>query len=144
MNTPHSYNSHYHIDIVPTIYVGNFFSTETYQYTYNHNTFEVNHMPALYFNYHIGGTRVVVATWKGAFPTFLLNMCAVIGGIYALAHFMYNTLFAVFGTKIGYQELGQWWFLYKLDIGYWIRMMIGHMYVHYHSFCFFEVESYSS
>lgn len=23
MNTPHSYNSHYHIDIVPTIYYGN-------------------------------------------------------------------------------------------------------------------------
>lgn len=49
----------------------------------------------------------MIMTWKSGFSTFLLNMCAVIGGIYALAHFMYNTLFALFGTKVGYQELGQ-------------------------------------
>jgi hypothetical protein len=39
MQTPHSYNSHYHIDIVPTIYSGSLSTTETYQYTYNHNSF---------------------------------------------------------------------------------------------------------
>lgn len=64
-------------------------------------------MPSLYFNYHIGGTRVSIYSPQGAFSTFLLNMCAVIGGIYAIAHFLYNTLFAVFGNKAGYQELGQ-------------------------------------
>jgi len=38
--TPHSYISHYHIDIVPTIYTGRLFGeTRAYQYTYNHNTF---------------------------------------------------------------------------------------------------------
>ena len=39
-NTPHSYTSHYHIDIVPTSYralLGN--ERYTYQYTWNHNTF---------------------------------------------------------------------------------------------------------
>ena len=65
-------------------------------------------MPVLYFNYHIGGTRVSIYNRQGAFSTFILNMCAVIGGIYAMAHFLYNTLFMVLGTKIGYQELGQW------------------------------------
>ena len=107
MKTPHSYNSHYHIDIVPTLYFLNIFQEETYQYTYNHNSFEVNHMPALYFNYHIGGTRVTVYNQRGRFTTIILNVCAVIGGIYALAHFLYNTLFVITGSKVGYQELGQ-------------------------------------
>ena len=39
MNTPHSYISHYHIDIVPTLYMKWLSSTKTYQYTYNHNSF---------------------------------------------------------------------------------------------------------
>lgn len=65
-------------------------------------------MPALYFNYHIGGTRVTIYNKSGGFFNFLLNMCAVIGGIYALAHFLFNTLFALFGSKLGgYQELVQ-------------------------------------
>jgi hypothetical protein len=58
--TPHAYISHYHLDIVPTIYRNGWFSTEAYQYTYNHNTFEVSHMPSLYFNYQIGGLVVEV------------------------------------------------------------------------------------
>lgn len=64
-------------------------------------------MPALYFNYHIGGTRITIYPQRSIFSTFILNICAVIGGIYALAHLLYNTLFAVLGTKVGYQELGQ-------------------------------------
>jgi hypothetical protein len=64
-------------------------------------------MPALYFNYHIGGTRITIYPKRSVFSAFILNMCAVIGGIYALAHFMYNTLFVLLGTKVGYQELGQ-------------------------------------
>lgn len=62
-------------------------------------------MPVLYFNYHIGGNRVYITSAQGAVATFVLNMCAVIGGIYALAYFVYNTLFFLLGTKIGYQEL---------------------------------------
>jgi len=60
-------------------------------------------MPSLYFNYHIGGTRVSIYSKQGPVSSFILNMCAVIGGIYALAHFLYNTLFAIFGSKMGYQ-----------------------------------------
>lgn len=56
-------------------------------------------MPVLYFNYHIGGITVVVGNKENTLITFLLNMCAVIGGIYALGHFLYNTIFTLFGTK---------------------------------------------
>ena len=106
--SPHSYTSHYHIDIVPTRYdLGSLGSTETYQYTYNHNSYEVSHMPSLYFNYHIGGTRVYMSTFKGFFSTFLLNVCAVIGGIYALCSFINNILHLLIEDKSGYQELVQ-------------------------------------
>lgn len=105
--TPHSYTSHYHIDIVPTNYWGALGVAEAYQFTYNHNSYEVGHMPALYFNYHIGGTRVYVSTWKGFFGTFLLNVCAVIGGIYALGSFLNNLLHILVNDKSGYQELVQ-------------------------------------
>jgi hypothetical protein len=64
-------------------------------------------MPSLYFNYHIGGTRVSIYSIKSATSTFILNMCAVIGGIYALAHFLYNTLFALTGPSLGYKELAR-------------------------------------
>ena len=60
-------------------------------------------MPALYFNYHIGGTRVSIYNRRSVLYSFVLNMWAVIGGIYALAHVLYNTLFALTGSKIGYQ-----------------------------------------
>lgn len=64
-------------------------------------------MSVLYFKYHIGGTRVTVASDRGQLVSFLLNVCAVVGGIYALASFLYNTLFVLLGVKIGYQELGR-------------------------------------
>ena len=101
--SPHSYTSHYHIDIVPTKYVGPLGNIQTYQYTYNHNSYEVSHMPSLYFNYHIGGTSVYVTNYKGFFGFFLLNLCAVIGGIYALASFLNNTLHLLIEDKSGYQ-----------------------------------------
>ncbi len=66
MTLPYLYTSHYHLDIVPTVYTGLLETVETYQYTYMHNTFNVNHMPSLYFNYHIGGTKVTIAppSWR--------------------------------------------------------------------------------
>lgn len=64
-------------------------------------------MSALYFNYEIGGTRVSISSARGYFSTFLLNLCAVVGGIYAMGNFLLNTLYVIAGTKIGYQELVQ-------------------------------------
>jgi hypothetical protein len=64
-------------------------------------------MPALYFNYYIGGTQIYFTRPSSAFSIFLLNMCAVIGGIYALGAIFYRFLDSIFGSKIGYQELGR-------------------------------------
>jgi hypothetical protein len=65
-------------------------------------------MSALYFKYNIGGTRINIRNSRGYFSTFALNLCAVIGGIYAIANILYNLLYALGGgKKQGYQELVQ-------------------------------------
>ena len=90
---PHSYVSHYHLDIVPTRYnVPYWPDTLVYQYTYNHNTFEVQHMPSLYFNYHIGGLTVLVSPEGDNLAAFLIKLCAIIGGTYTIASFIDNAL----------------------------------------------------
>ena len=87
-------------------------------------------MPVLYFNYHIGGTRVNIYRAQGAVSTFVLNMCAVVGGIYALAHFIYNTLFFLLGKQVGYQELARW-YLCALVFEYLMTITFEFSYLQY-------------
>ena len=89
MGRTHSYVSHYHLDIVPTRYAVPYWpDTLVYQYTYNHNTFEVEHMPSLYFNYHIGGLTVLVTPEGDSLSAFLIKLCAIVGGTYTIASFI--------------------------------------------------------
>lgn len=97
MQTPRSYLSHYHIDIVPTSHAGWYSYTQTYQYVYNHNSFEIEYMAALYFNYHIGGCAVQYNHNRPRFTAFLITFCAVIGGIYAMAHVVFNIIDRLLG-----------------------------------------------
>ena len=101
--TPHSYTSHYHLDIVPTTY-GDYLmgKVEAYQYTYNHNTYEVGHMPSLYFNYHIGGMKVFITPFRFRFSSFLLQMFAILGGIYTIASFVDHMVHQAIGSKNEY------------------------------------------
>jgi hypothetical protein len=101
-DSPHSYTSHYHLDIVPTVYRDHYFTqTNAYQYTYNHNTFEVQHMPVVWFNFHIGGLSVNVLPEKDGIAVFLIRLCAVVGGLYTLANFVANWFISIF-KKNGY------------------------------------------
>ncbi len=91
------------MDIVPTIYKDHYFEqTNAYQYTFNHNNFEVYHMPVVWFNYHIGGLAVNVMPEKDGIAVFLIRLCAIVGGVYTLANFVANWLLAMF-RKNGYQ-----------------------------------------
>lgn len=92
-NTPHAFISHYHLDIVPTRYAIPYWpDTLAYQYTYNHNTFDVHFMPSLFFNYNIGGLTVVVKPESDSLSTFLIKLCAIIGGTYTIAAFVDTAL----------------------------------------------------
>ncbi len=98
------YTSHYHLDIVPTIYRDGYFSdTRAYQFTYNHNNFPIKHMAVVYFDFHVGGLTVEVKAEDSSLPNFLVHLCAIIGGIYTLANFVDNFLHAIFGGKKEYQ-----------------------------------------
>lgn len=97
MTNKRSYTSHYHLDIVPTQYSDRLFRAETYQYTYNHNSYEVEHMPSLYFNYHIGGLQVNIYPSQFRIAGFLIQMFAIIGGIYSLASFFDKMIYQIWG-----------------------------------------------
>ena len=49
-------------------------------------------MPALFFNYHIGGLTVVVSPEGDSFASFLIKLCAIIGGTYTIASFFDTAL----------------------------------------------------
>lgn len=56
-------------------------------------------MPALYFNYHIGGLAVNVLPEKDGIALFLIRLCAIIGGLYTLANFIANWLLSMQKNK---------------------------------------------
>ena len=76
-------------------------------------------MPSLYFNYHVGGLKLYYQPKKNRAFQFVLNLCAVLGGIYALANFLSNTLQTLFKDN-GY-ELINW---LKLNSNFWILKIL--------------------
>ena len=81
----------YHIDIVPTWYhegvVSNFY---TYQYTYHRNVYKTQQPGVVHFDYHIGGLVVEVEPRDEDFFMFMIHMCAILGGAYAICKAIYN------------------------------------------------------
>ena len=97
-------SAHYHVDVVPTHYHESAISHyRTYQYTYTENTFAVGGQPGVvWFNYHIGGMQISITPSSQNLPAFLVHLCAVVGGVYALAHAIHN-LASNFTSKYQYQ-----------------------------------------
>jgi hypothetical protein len=95
---------HYHLDIVPTWYhesaISNYY---TYQYTYKENTYEVDDQPpVVHFNYAIGGLIVEIKPRGEDLFVFLIHLCAILGGTYAIAQAVHN-LISNFTSKFEYQ-----------------------------------------
>lgn len=105
-----AYISHYHLDIVPTLYWNLlWFDSNAYQYTYNHNTFITKLMPSVYFKYQIGGIKIAVGPNKNDNVSyFLIKLCAIVGGIYALATFLDNALDTIIDDRRKQYELISW------------------------------------
>jgi len=59
-------------------------------------------MPSLYFNYHIGGLQVYIFPRSHVLSTFVLNLFAIIGGIYTLASFIDHMIHQYTGSKNQY------------------------------------------
>jgi hypothetical protein len=56
-------------------------------------------MPSLYFNYNIDGVVVEVKPLNDGLSDFLIKLCAIIGGTYAIASFIDNALDSIFDDR---------------------------------------------
>ena len=56
-------------------------------------------MPAVFFNYHIGGLSVSVTPESNGLFAFLVTLCAIVGGTYTLASFLDTILHRIFGKS---------------------------------------------
>ena len=56
-------------------------------------------MPSLYFNYNIDGVVVQVAPQNDGLSAFIIKLCAIIGGTYAVASFLDNALDSLFEDR---------------------------------------------
>ena len=75
----------------------------TYQYTFHRNPFKAANQPGvIHFNYHIGGLVVEIKPRDTDLWQFLIYLCAVLGGTYALCKAVYN-LVSNFMPKFEYQ-----------------------------------------
>lgn len=97
-------SAHYHIDIVPTWYHESAINSyNTYQYTCQENAYAAEGQPpVVHFNYQIGGLIVEIAPRGEDFFVFLIHLCAILGGTYAIARAAHN-LITNFTSKFEYQ-----------------------------------------
>jgi len=94
---------------VPTLYQLPYWpNSHVYQYTYNHNTFDVDYMASIHFNYRIGGQMIVVKPDSDSLSAFLIKLCSIIGGTYAIAAFIDSALDKLLNEKDKEVELISW------------------------------------
>jgi len=76
----------YYISVVPTTYQ-DLGGKELYvhQFTVNSNSLETYNVPAVYFRYDLSPVTVKFSLKKESFFHFLVQICAIIGGIFTVA-----------------------------------------------------------
>jgi len=76
----------YYINVVPTTYQ-DMSGKELYvhQFTVNSNSLETGMLPAVYFRYDLSPVTVKYTLKKESFFHFLVQICAIIGGIFTVA-----------------------------------------------------------
>lgn len=87
---------HYHLDVIPTYYVEGFSVIDTYQYTWKFNEAVTDELPVVYFQYQIGGIAVEVNRHREVIWVFLMELCSVIGGTFAIGLFLNNIISSIF------------------------------------------------
>ena len=75
-------------------------------------------MPSLYFNYAIDGLVVEIAPMTDGLSAFLIKLCAIVGGTYAVASFIDHAIDSIIDDRRKQYELINWSYsiLYKINI----------------------------
>lgn len=82
----HGVMHQYYISVVPTTFV-TLNKTELYvhQFTANSNEIKTHMMPAIFFRYDLSPVTVRVSQFKANFFHFMVQICAIIGGVFTVA-----------------------------------------------------------
>ena len=82
-------------------------------------------MPSLYFNYAIDGLVVEIAPMTDGLSAFLIKLCAIVGGTYAVASFIDHAIDSIIDDRRKQYELINWSYsiLYKINIS--IKLLRG-------------------
>ncbi|CAD8180685.1 unnamed protein product [Paramecium octaurelia] len=91
----------YYISIVPTIYVD--IDNREYfvnQFTANTNEAQTNSMPAIYFRYDISPVTVQFTKYYETFNHFIVQLCAILGGVFTIAGIIDSVFYALQKTKV--------------------------------------------
>lgn len=76
----------YYLNVVDTKYHEiNGETHETNQYTYNYHSFTSGMLPAVFFRFDLSPVVVSYYERKNNFFHFLVQLCAIIGGVYTVA-----------------------------------------------------------
>jgi len=86
----------YHIKVVPTLYepwYGAAMQTNQYSYTFLfRTTHELDKFPAVYFHYEFSPIMAKFTQTRKAYSKFLTGLCAIAGGVVALAGMVASTV----------------------------------------------------
>lgn len=86
-------NYEYYVKVVPTTY--KVLNGEEYyvsQFTANTNEYQSNGPPAVYFRYDLSPVTVKFSVYRQSFFRFLVQLCAIVGGIFTVAGLIDNFL----------------------------------------------------
>ncbi len=96
----------YYLKVVPTTFEEK--TEEAYfvhQFTSNYQQFYVNYTPLIQFEYELSPVTVKYTKLQKTLASFLIEICAIIGGVYTVAGlvdaFVYSTFSKIFKSRIG-------------------------------------------
>jgi len=62
------------------------------QYSANHQSYHTEQLPAIYFKYELSPIEMMNVITKERIYQYIVDMCAIIGGVYTMAKFIDGVL----------------------------------------------------
>mmetsp|Transcript_44964 Transcript_44964/g.51983 ORF Transcript_44964/g.51983 Transcript_44964/m.51983 type:complete len:330 (-) Transcript_44964:154-1143(-) len=98
VNTGTTYQ--YYLNIVPTTYQSTWHTLYVFQFSANGNEVNSGMLPALFFRYEISPNTIKFSQESIGFLHFLVQLSAIIGGVFTIASVVDSVLHKVFGKML--------------------------------------------
>ena len=109
-NDKTKFNYDYYIKIIPNIFIDEISNKEyfTYQFSLSHKKNEVeeieNEMPIVKMHYDISPITIKTTLHKKHFMKFLINICAIVGGVFVVFSLIDSLIFYLFVDIVSSNE----------------------------------------